>query len=83
MHRVCSQIGGRDKLVAPKLDGLYKHCGKKKTQVDTLRQLKSTIYFKNNNMHQKNEKQFASQSHTTNKYVLALRERISKNVANL
>jgi len=33
---VCSQIGRRDKLVAPKLDGLYKHCGKKKIQVDTL-----------------------------------------------
>ncbi len=63
---MCSQIGRCDKLVAFKLDGLYKHYSKKKTQVDTLGQLKSTIYFKNNNMHQKNEKQCASQSHTTN-----------------
>jgi hypothetical protein len=59
MH-VCNQIERHKKLLAPKLDGLYKHYGKKKVQVDTLGQPKGTIYFENNNVHQKNERQSAS-----------------------
>jgi hypothetical protein len=63
---ICNQIRRLDKPMALKLDGLYKHYGKKKAQVDTLGQPKNVSYFESNSMHQKNEKQFASQSHTTN-----------------
>jgi len=68
---MCSQIENYHKLLIPKF--------KKKAQANTPGWLKGTIYFENN-MHQKNEKQFISQSHqqmSSNMYVLALRERIS------
>jgi hypothetical protein len=63
---MCSQIKRREKLLVPKLDGLYKHCDRKKTQVDTLGQPKNMIYFESNNLHQKNERQPPSQSHAIN-----------------
>src|SRR5450759_5128344 len=32
--RVCSRIDGKDKILKPKLDGLWKHAGRKKVEVD-------------------------------------------------
>ncbi len=63
---MCSQIERCEKLLALKLDGLYKHYGKKKAQVDTLGRPKSMIFFESKNVHQKNERKFACQSHTIN-----------------
>jgi hypothetical protein len=32
--KICSDIEGREKLLAPKIDSLYKHAGRRKVLVD-------------------------------------------------
>ncbi len=49
--KVCSHIESYNKLLCPKLDGLRKHCGRKKALVDTLGRPKGMIYFESNNIH--------------------------------
>jgi hypothetical protein len=54
--KVCSNIEGKEKLLAYKLDSLWKYCGRKKTLTDVQGVCKVGEYYMNKNLvHTKNE----------------------------
>lgn len=61
---ICSVVEGRDKLLIPKIDGLWKHAGRRKAAKDMLvngKKIKAgQHYFIQTNAHVKNEKLYAS-----------------------
>ncbi len=53
--KVCTTIEGKERILAAKLDSLYKHARRKKTKANHLGMAKGTIYYYKNFVHQKNE----------------------------
>jgi hypothetical protein len=47
--KVCSKIEGKENLLAPKLDSLWKHCGRRKTLTDVQGVCKAGEYYMNKN----------------------------------
>ena len=56
--KICSNVEGRDKLLVPKLDSLYKHCGRRKAKTSFGKVVAGEHYFLSNNVHVRNEKFF-------------------------
>jgi len=64
MHcKVCTTIKDRERLLATKLDSLYKHVGEKKAKANHLGMAKGTIYYCKNFVHQKNETSYVASLH--------------------
>jgi len=53
--KVCSDIEGRNKLLVPKLDSLWKHCGRRKATTSFGKVKAREYYFLSNNIHVKND----------------------------
>ncbi len=59
--KVCSKIDGKDKMIAPKIDSLRKHVGRKKALVVDPRICAIGEYYMNKNfVHAKNERLYAT-----------------------
>ena len=54
--KICSDVEGREKLLVPKLDSLWKHCGRRKAITSFGKVKAGQHYFLTNNAHAKNEK---------------------------
>jgi hypothetical protein len=55
-YNICSKIEGKEKLLAPKLDSLWKHCGRRKTLTDVQGVCKVGEYYMSKDLvHTKNE----------------------------
>ncbi len=50
-YKVCSLVENKDKILNPKLDGLQKHTGKRKTLISCLGVLVGEFYINNDNQH--------------------------------
>jgi hypothetical protein len=53
--KTCSEVEGRDKLLVPKIDSLWKHCGRRKATTNFGKVVVGQYYFLSNNAHIKNE----------------------------
>ena len=60
--KICSDVEGRDKLLAPKLDSLYKHCGRRKAKTSFGKVVVGEHYFLSNNVYVRNENFFFARS---------------------
>jgi len=60
--KICSDVEGRDKLLVPKLDSLWKHCGRRKATTSFGKVKAGDYYFLSNNVHVRNEKIFFARS---------------------
>ena len=60
--KICSDVQGRNKLLVPKLDSLYKHCGRRKAKTSFGKVVAGEHYFLSNNVHVRNEKFFFARS---------------------
>jgi hypothetical protein len=58
--KVCYLVGGKDKILNPKLDGLHKHARKMKTLISHPRVLVNESYINNDWQHQRNERAYVS-----------------------
>jgi hypothetical protein len=56
--RICSEVEGREKLLAPKIDGLWKHAGRRRALTNFGGVKKGEHYFLATNQHVKNEKRY-------------------------
>jgi hypothetical protein len=56
--KICSDIEGREKLLVPKIDSLYKHAGRRKALVDMGKVRRGEHYYLGTNQHVKNERVF-------------------------
>lgn len=56
--KICSDVEGREKLLVPKLDSLYKHAGRRKALVDIGKVRRGEYYYLGSNQHVKNERVF-------------------------
>jgi hypothetical protein len=54
--RICSDVEGREKLLVPKIDGLWKHAGRRRALANFGNMKKGDFYFTSTNQHVKNEK---------------------------
>jgi hypothetical protein len=53
---ICTDIKGRDKLLVPKIDGLWKHVGRRRALANFGNVRKGDFYFLSTNQYVKNEK---------------------------
>jgi hypothetical protein len=53
--RICSNVEGREKLLVPKIDGLWKHAGRRRALANFGNVRKGDFYFLSTNQHVKNE----------------------------
>ena len=60
--KICSDVEGRDKLLVPKVDSLYKHCGRRKAKTSFGKVVAGEHYFLSNNVYVWNEKFFFARS---------------------
>ena len=60
--KICFDVEGRDKLLVPKLDSLYKHCSRRKAKTSFGKVVAGKHYFLSNNVHVRNEKFFFARS---------------------
>ena len=51
--RICTDVKGRDKLLVPKIDGMWKHAGRKKALANFRNVKKGNFYFLSTNQHVK------------------------------
>ena len=56
--QICSDVEGREKLLVPKIDGLWKHAGIRRALANFGNVRKGDFYFLSTNQHVKNEKIF-------------------------
>jgi hypothetical protein len=56
--RICTNVKGRDKLLVPKIDGLWKHAGRRRALVNFGNVRKGDFYFLSTNQHVKNKKNY-------------------------
>lgn len=84
--KVCSDVEGREKLLVPKLDSLWKHCGRRKATTSFGKVKAGEYYFLSTNSHVKNERIFFAKLGKAGDTVLqqvaegTVRERKRKNV---
>ena len=58
MCKICTDVEGREKLLVPKLDSLYKHAGRRRALVDIGKVRRGEYYYLRTNKHVKNERVF-------------------------
>jgi hypothetical protein len=56
--RICSEVEGREKILAPKIDGLWKHDGHRRALITFRSVKKGEHYFLATNQHVKNERRY-------------------------
>jgi hypothetical protein len=56
--QICSEVEGREKLLAPKLDGLWKHAGRRKALMNFGGVKKGDHFFLATNQHVRNERRY-------------------------
>ena len=56
--KVCSDVEGREKLLVPKIDSLYKHAGRRRALADMGKVRRGEYYYLGTNQHVKNERVF-------------------------
>jgi hypothetical protein len=54
--RICSDVEGHEKLLLPKIDGLWKHAGRRRALANFGNVRKGDFYFLSTNQHVKNKK---------------------------
>jgi len=59
---VCSEVEGREKLLVPKLDSLWKHAGRRRALVDSGKLKKGQHYFLLTCQHVKNQRIYFGRS---------------------
>ena len=63
--RICTAVEGREKLLIPKIDSLWKHAGRRRALVNVEKVKKGNFYFLSTNVHVKNERIYFSRGGDT------------------
>ena len=63
--RICIAVEGREKLLIPKIDSLWKHAGRRRALVNVGKVKKGNFYFLSTNVHVKNERIYFSRGGDT------------------
>ena len=56
--KICSEVEGREKLLVPKVNSIWKHCGRRKATNSFGKVKAGQHYFLSNNVHTRNEKTY-------------------------
>jgi hypothetical protein len=59
--KICSEVEGREKLLAPKINGLWKHAGRRRALANFGGVKKGEHYFLGTNQHVQNERRYFAQ----------------------
>jgi hypothetical protein len=82
-YKVCSKIDGKDKMLAPKIDSLWKHARRRKALVANPAVCATSEYYMNKFfVHAKNERLYATIRKFSNKFVMLLLEKGKRNLCD-